>query len=86
MGAPTVKMRMPSPIFYAFLMKFAEMLLAKLRNDQDETRLTMEHPFQKLAWCQAEHKDKNMSGAGRVAEMDPMLQFFTHHFKRCQIQ
>ena len=31
MGVPTVKMRIPLPIFYAFLMKFAEMLLVKIR-------------------------------------------------------
>jgi hypothetical protein len=56
--APKVKMRTPSLTFHAFLVEFAETLVSKISNNQHETCLTMDHPFQKLAWCQAEHKDK----------------------------
>jgi hypothetical protein len=76
---------MPSLSFYSFLVKFAEMLVSKPRNDQSETHWTMEHPFEKLAGCQVECKDEMMSRTGGVeVTMNPRLRFFTHHFKGCQ--
>jgi hypothetical protein len=63
MHAPTVKM---APTFHAFLVKFAETLVSKPRNNQSEMHSTMECLFQKLAGRQSEHKDEMMSGTGGV--------------------
>jgi hypothetical protein len=48
MRAPTVEMRMPSPTFYAFMLKIAELLVTKPRNKQSETPSNIENPFEKL--------------------------------------
>jgi hypothetical protein len=85
MRPPKVKMRTPSPTFYAFLVKFAEMLVSKPRKNQSERHSTIEHPFQKLVDPPADPKDEITSGTSGVeAKMDPTLRFITHHFKHCQ--
>jgi hypothetical protein len=78
-----VKMRTPTPTFHAFLVKFAETLVSNPRNNQSEA----EHPFQRMAdHPPVEHEDENASEAEPIeAKMNPSPQFFTHHFKRCQI-
>jgi hypothetical protein len=88
MRPPKVKARTPwSPIVHAFLVKFAETLVSKPRNDQSETHSSMEHPFQKVADPPADLKDENTSGTSGVeAKLNPTLQSFTHHFERCQVQ
>jgi hypothetical protein len=87
MSAPKVKMRMPSPISCAFLVKLAEILVSKPRNDQSKTHSTIEHPFQKLADHAAEHEDENTSGThGIEAKLNPALRFITHHFECGEIR
>jgi hypothetical protein len=85
MCLPKVKMRIPSPTFYAILVKFAEMLLSKPRNNQSKTHSTTACPFQKLVDPPVDPKDEMTSGTTGIEEkMDPTIRFITHPFKFCQ--
>jgi hypothetical protein len=80
--AQKVKMSMPQPAFYIFLVKFAEMLVSKPRNIHSETQLTIEHGLQKLVGRPMVCKDK-MTGrtGGTEVKMNPTPGFISHHFE-----
>ena len=84
MNPPKVRMRTPSPTFYAFLVKFAERLASKPGNDQSKTHSCITCPLQKLVDPPVDPKDEITSGTtGIEAKMDPTTRFVTHHSRRC---
>jgi hypothetical protein len=85
MNPPKVRMRTPSPTFYAFLVKFAERLASKPGNDQSKTHSCTECPLQKLVDPPVDPKDEITSGTtGIEAKMDPTIRFVTHHSRCCR--
>mgnify|MGYP002806959483 CR=1 FL=1 len=85
MSPPKVRMRTPSPTFYAFLVKFAERLASKPGNDQSKTHSCTTCPLQKLVDPPVDPKDEITSGTtGIEAKMDPTIRLVTHHSRCCR--